>query len=120
MILIGAAVGAISYTISEAISYSLINKWSWPWEQFAGSIVGGAVGGVIGGILGACKFVAPHCGIQLWFCSNSRRNEPSERIRKNKLLYTAHSRNVCRQRIGIRSIGFSSANWNPGNHDGEE
>lgn len=71
MILIGAAVGAISYTISEAISYSLINKWSWPWEQFAGSIVGGAVGGVIGGILGACKFVAPIVGFSSGFVATA-------------------------------------------------
>ncbi len=45
MILIGAAVGALSYTASSLISYAFTGNWSWSWCQFTGSIIGGAVGG---------------------------------------------------------------------------
>ena len=47
MILIGAAVGALSYTASEVVSYCLTGEWSWSWGQFAGSLIGGAVGGAL-------------------------------------------------------------------------
>ena len=47
MILIGAAVGALSYTASEVVSYGLTGEWSWSWGQFAGSLIGGAVGGAL-------------------------------------------------------------------------
>ncbi len=47
MILIGAAVGALSYTASSLISYAFTQKWSWSWCQFTGSIIGGAIGGAL-------------------------------------------------------------------------
>ena len=47
MILIGAAVGALSYTASEVVSYGLTGEWSWSWGQFAGAVIGGAVGGAL-------------------------------------------------------------------------
>lgn len=45
--LIGAAVGALSYTISETISYRKTGEWNWSWSQFAGNTIGGAVGGLL-------------------------------------------------------------------------
>ncbi len=51
-ILIGAAIGALSYTASSLISYAVTRKWSWSWCQFAGSIIGGAVGG----FLASCSY----------------------------------------------------------------
>lgn len=54
--LIGLGVGAISYTASEIISYSLTGEWSWSWGLFTGSTLGG-------GITGALAFAAPWLGI---------------------------------------------------------
>ncbi len=54
--LIGSGVGALSYTVSEVISYSLTGEWSWSWGQFAGSTLGG-------GITGAITFTFPGLGI---------------------------------------------------------
>ena len=43
--LIGAAVGAFSYTASEGLSYALTGEFTCSWAQFAGSVLGGAIGG---------------------------------------------------------------------------
>lgn len=43
--LIGAAVGAFSYTASECLSYVLTGEFTWSWAQFAGNVLGGAIGG---------------------------------------------------------------------------
>ncbi len=57
LMLIGAAVGALSYTASSLISYAVTRKWSWSWCQFAGSVIGGIVGGFIS------AYAAPACFI---------------------------------------------------------
>ena len=41
--LVGAIVGAFSYTLSEVISYVITGEWSWSWAQFAGNVIGGAL-----------------------------------------------------------------------------
>ena len=51
-LLIGALVGAASYTASEVISAGIHGEWTWSWEMFFGSVVGGAIGGAIGFIPG--------------------------------------------------------------------
>ena len=56
-VLIGAAVGAVSYVASETISYALTGEWNWSWGQFVGNTIGGALGGLATG-LGASAFVA--------------------------------------------------------------
>ena len=50
--LIGAAVGAFSYTASEGLSYAITGEFTWSWAQFAGSVIGGAIGGAISMIPG--------------------------------------------------------------------
>lgn len=50
--LIGAVVGAFSYTASEGLSYAITGEFTWSWAQFAGSVIGGAIGGAISMIPG--------------------------------------------------------------------
>jgi len=56
-VLIGAAVGAVSYVASEAVSAAISGEWNWSWGQFIGSTLGGALGGLATG-LGAGPFLS--------------------------------------------------------------
>ena len=59
-VLIGAAVGAASYTISAVFSYATTGNWSWSWGGFVGAIVGGAIAGGI-------SFFMPYIGVGAFF-----------------------------------------------------
>ena len=45
--LIGAGIGATSYTIGQLINYAITGDFEWSWGGFVGSTVGGAIGGAI-------------------------------------------------------------------------
>ena len=65
--LIGAAVGALSYTISETILYRKTGEWNWPWSQFAGNTIGWAVGG----LLSLTGMGAAGISFVIWFTSTA-------------------------------------------------
>ena len=60
--LIGAGMGAASYTAGQLIEYGCTSTFEWSWGGFFGAAVGGAVGGAlaytIGGIVATSKAVA--------------------------------------------------------------
>ena len=56
--LIGAAVGGVSYVVSELVSYAITGEFSWSWASFAGSVLGGAIGGALAAIPGVNAIVA--------------------------------------------------------------
>ncbi len=45
--LIGAGIGAASYTAGQLIDYAITGDFEWSWGGFIGSTVGGAIGGAI-------------------------------------------------------------------------
>ena len=49
-ILIGAAIGAGSYTVGQVIEYAITGTFEWSWGGFIGSIVGGAISGLVPGV----------------------------------------------------------------------
>ena len=55
--LIGAGIGAASYTAGQLINYATTSDFEWSWGGFFGSTIGGAVGGMI-------AYVLPYVGIK--------------------------------------------------------
>ena len=54
--LIGAGIGAVSYTAGQLIDYAITGDFEWSWGGFFGSTIGGAVGGMI-------VYALPYIGI---------------------------------------------------------
>ena len=54
--LIGAGIGAASYTAGQLIDYAITGDFEWSWGGFFGSTIGGAVGGMI-------AYALPYIGI---------------------------------------------------------
>ena len=52
--LIGALVGAVSYTVTQTIEYAVSGDFDWSWGEFIGATVSGAT-------TGAIAYVAPNC-----------------------------------------------------------
>ena len=46
-IIIGAIVGATSYTVSTVFEYIRTDEWNWSWGEFFGNVIGGAIGGAL-------------------------------------------------------------------------
>ncbi len=54
--LIGAGIGAASYTAGQLIDYAITGDFEWSWGGFFGSTIGGAVGGML-------AYLLPYIGI---------------------------------------------------------